>query len=64
MSITWPVMMLILTGALLHVSRNVLIKSSTDKLLDTVLIHVLYCVWAVQPLVLPGPTSVLAPASI
>jgi hypothetical protein len=57
MSITWPVMMLILTSPLLHTSRNVLIKSSTDKLLDTVLIHVLCCVRAIYDLIYGPPCS-------
>jgi hypothetical protein len=41
MGITWPVLALVLTGALLHASWNALVKSSSDKTLDTALIHVL-----------------------
>jgi phosphonate utilization associated putative membrane protein len=41
MGITWPVMLLVLVGALLHASWNALVKSSSDKTLDTALIHVL-----------------------
>jgi phosphonate utilization associated putative membrane protein len=41
MTITWPVMSLVLVGALLHAGWNALVKSSTDKTLDTALIHVL-----------------------
>ena len=41
MGITWPVMLLVLVGALLHAGWNALVKSSTDKTLDTALIHVL-----------------------
>jgi phosphonate utilization associated putative membrane protein len=41
MTITWPVLSLVLLGALLHAGWNALVKSSTDKTLDTALIHVL-----------------------
>jgi phosphonate utilization associated putative membrane protein len=41
MTISWPVMSLVLVGALLHAGWNALVKSSTDKTLDTALIHVL-----------------------
>lgn len=41
MGITWPVMLLVLVGALLHAGWNALVKSSSDKTLDTALIHVL-----------------------
>lgn len=41
MTITWLVMSLVLVGALLHAGWNALVKSSTDKTLDTALIHVL-----------------------
>jgi phosphonate utilization associated putative membrane protein len=41
MGITWPVLLLVLLGALLHASWNALVKSSADKTLDTALIHVL-----------------------
>jgi len=39
---TWPVMIAVLFGAMLHASWNVMVKSSTDKMLDTALIH-LFC---------------------
>lgn len=48
MGITWPVMLLVLVGALLHAGWNALVKSSTDKTLDTALIHVL-CSLAALP---------------
>ena len=51
MALTWPVVIAVLFGALLHASWNALVKSSTDKALDTVLIHVVGSVCAV-PLVL------------
>jgi len=39
MSLTLPVTLLVLFGALLHASWNALIKSAKDKSLDTALIH-------------------------
>ena len=39
MTLTGPVALAVLFGALLHASWNALIKSSTDKELDTALIH-------------------------
>ena len=41
MTITWPVLSLVLLGALLHAGWNAMVKSSADKTLDTALIHVL-----------------------
>ena len=40
---TWQVVAAVLFGAVLHASWNALIKSGTDKALDTALIHVLGC---------------------
>ena len=51
MGLTWPIVALVLFGALLHASWNVVVKSSTDKALDTALIHLLGSVIAL-PLVL------------
>ena len=60
MALTWPIVLAVLFGALLHASWNALVKSSTDKALDTVLIHVVGSVIAL-PLVLwlgwPQPES-------
>jgi len=39
--LTWPVVLAVLFGALLHASWNVMVKSSTDKSLDTALINLL-----------------------
>lgn len=39
MTLTWPVVLAVLFGALLHASWNALIKSSADKALDTAVIH-------------------------
>ncbi len=41
MTLTWPVVLAVLFGALLHASWNALVKSSTDKALDTALINLL-----------------------
>ncbi len=41
MTLTWPIIAIALFGALLHASWNVMVKSSTDKALDTALIHLL-----------------------
>jgi phosphonate utilization associated putative membrane protein len=38
---TWPIFAVVLFGALLHASWNALVKSSTDKAMDTALIHML-----------------------
>ena len=39
MGLTWPVVAAVLFGALLHASWNALVKSSSDKALDTAVIH-------------------------
>jgi len=41
MTLTWTVVAAVLFGALLHASWNALVKSSSDKALDTALIHLL-----------------------
>lgn len=41
MTLTWPVVLAVLFGAFLHASWNALVKSSTDKALDTALINLL-----------------------
>ncbi|HBI82136.1 MAG TPA: phosphonate utilization protein [Alcaligenaceae bacterium] len=45
---SWTVMIVILVGAVLHASWNVLIKSSEDKILDTAVIH-LFCSFIALP---------------
>ena len=51
MTLTWPIVLIVLVGALLHASWNALIKSGSDKSLDTALIHAMGCVVAL-PIVL------------
>jgi phosphonate utilization associated putative membrane protein len=51
MALTWPVVLAVLFGALLHASWNALVKSSTDKALDTALINLLASFLAI-PMVL------------
>lgn len=60
LALTWPVVLAVLFGALLHASWNVLVKSSTDKALDTALIHLLGSLIALPLLLvvgLPGSAS-------
>jgi phosphonate utilization associated putative membrane protein len=41
MTLTWPVVLAVLCGAMLHAGWNALVKSSGDKTLDTALVHFL-----------------------
>jgi phosphonate utilization associated putative membrane protein len=50
MILTWTVASAVLLGALLHASWNALVKSSTDKEMDTALIHLIGSLMAI-PLV-------------
>jgi phosphonate utilization associated putative membrane protein len=54
MDLTWPVVLAVLFGALLHASWNALVKSSTDKALDTALINLLASFLAVPLVMLVG----------
>ncbi len=54
---TWSVLFLVLLGGLLHASWNALVKSSTDKTLDTALIHVLCSILALPVCLYVGPPS-------
>jgi phosphonate utilization associated putative membrane protein len=46
MALTWPVVLAVLFGAMLHASWNALIKSGNDKALDTALVHLMGAVVA------------------
>ena len=54
LSLTWPVVALVLVGAVLHAAWNALVKSSGDKELDTALVHFLGAVVALPLLVAVG----------
>lgn len=41
MTLTWPVLLAVLCGAMLHAGWNALVKSSDDKQADTALVHFL-----------------------
>jgi len=54
LALTLPVTLIVLFGALLHASWNALVKSSSDKSLDTALIHVLGGAVAIPLVLLAG----------
>ncbi|RYY79873.1 MAG: phosphonate utilization protein, partial [Comamonadaceae bacterium] len=54
MTLTWGVASAVLFGALLHASWNALVKSSSDKALDTALIHLIGSVLGLPLLLLAG----------
>jgi phosphonate utilization associated putative membrane protein len=54
MTLTWPVASAVLFGALLHAGWNAMVKSSTDKALDTAVIHLLGSVVALPLALLAG----------
>jgi phosphonate utilization associated putative membrane protein len=54
MTLTWPVVGLVLFGALLHASWNALVKSSSDKALDTAVIHLIGSLAAVPVVMIVG----------
>ena len=54
MVLTWPVVLAVLFGAMLHASWNALVKSSSDKALDTALINLLASFLAVPLVMLVG----------
>jgi phosphonate utilization associated putative membrane protein len=51
---SWPIVLAVLFGALLHAGWNALIKSSGDKEIDTALVHFLGALVAVPLLALAG----------
>ena len=62
LTLTLPVTLIVLFGALLHASWNALIKSAEDKSLDTALIHVMGTLVALPLLLFAGfPPNVALP---
>ena len=54
MILTWPVAAAVLVGAMLHASWNALVKSSSDKALDTAVIHIVGSLIALPAALLVG----------
>ncbi|MGZ5194244.1 MAG: EamA family transporter [Ramlibacter sp.] len=54
MILTWPVAGAVLFGAMLHASWNALVKSSSDKALDTAVIHIVGSIIALPFALLVG----------
>jgi phosphonate utilization associated putative membrane protein len=57
MVLTWPVVLAVLCGALLHALWNALVKSSEDKALDNALVIVCAAVLALPALIVVGPPA-------
>jgi phosphonate utilization associated putative membrane protein len=53
-TLTWPIVAAVLFGALLHAGWNALVKSSSDKALDTALLSLIGCVTAVPVVLVVG----------
>jgi phosphonate utilization associated putative membrane protein len=60
MGMSWPIVLAVLFGALLHASWNALIKSGADKPLDTALIHSMGFVVGLPILLIVGLPPVAA----
>jgi phosphonate utilization associated putative membrane protein len=60
MALTWPIVLAVLCGALLHASWNALIKSGSDKALDTALVHFLGALVALPFMLWLGPPPSVA----
>ncbi len=59
MALTWPLVLAVLAGALMHAGWNALVKSSTDKTLDTALLHAIAAAltWPLALLLGPPPAQ-------
>ena len=60
MNLSWPIVLAVLFGAVLHAGWNALVKSSGDKEVDTALVHFLGALVAVPPLLVYGPPPPVA----
>ena len=60
MGLTWPMVLAVLCGALLHASWNAFIKAGHDKALDTALVHFLGAVVALPFALWLGPPPAAA----
>ena len=60
MTLTWPIALAVLFGALLHAGWNALVKAGTDKALDTALLNLMGGVLALPILALAGLPGVAA----
>ena len=54
MALTWPVMLAVLTGALLHAGWNAQVKSAGDSALDMALVNCMGALWALPVLMWVG----------
>ena len=60
MTLTWPIVLAVLCGALLHAGWNALIKSGHDSAVDTALVHVLGALVALPIVLGLGPPPAAA----
>jgi hypothetical protein len=60
MTLTWPVVLAVLCGALLHAAWNALIKSGHDKAVDTALLHAIGSLIALPFALWVGPPPAAA----
>ena len=60
MTLTWPIVLAVLCGALLHAGWNALIKSGRDTAVDTALVHVLGALVALPIVLGLGPPPAAA----
>jgi drug/metabolite transporter (DMT)-like permease len=59
-ALTWPIVLAVLCGAVMHAGWNALVKSSGDKEVDTALMHFVGSVVALPMLLLVGPPPPVA----